>query len=220
MQNASSSPSPEILWTPGPEQLQSSRLVHYQRWLERERGVATRDYAELWRWSVDDLSRFWQSIWSYFDIQADGDREPALGRHEMPSAEWFPKARLNFAEHVFRHARPDQPAVIARGEDGPVQHISWAELERSTAALAATLRGWGVRPGDRVASYMPNRPETLIAFLACASIGAVWSSCATDMGASVVLDRLRQIEPKGCSPSTATATAASGTTGSTWSTSC
>ena len=196
MQNDSPSPSPEILWTPGPEQLQSSRLVQYQRWLEREQGVTTRDYAELWHWSVDDLSRFWQSIWSYFDIQADGDREPALGRREMPGAQWFPNARLNFAEHVFRNATPDQPAVIARGENGPVQHISWAELERSTAALAATLRGWGVRPGDRVASYMPNRPETLIAFLACATIGAVWSSCATDMGASVVLDRLRQIEPK------------------------
>jgi len=196
MHNDAFPPSTEILWTPGPEQLLSSRLVDYQRWLEREKGVATQDYAELWRWSVDDIARFWQSIWSYFDIQADGDREPALGRREMPGAEWFPNARLNFAEHVFRHATPDQPAVIARSEDGPVQHISWAELERSTAALAATLRGWGVGPGDRVASYMPNRPETLIAFLACASIGAIWSSCATDMGASVVLDRLRQIEPK------------------------
>jgi len=196
MHNASSSPSNDILWTPGPAQLQSSRLVHYQGWLEREQGVAIGDYTQLWRWSVEDISRFWQSMWRYFDVQADGSHEPALGRRDMPGAEWFPNARLNFAEHVFRNATPDQPAVIARSEDGAVQHISWAQLERSTAALAATLRGWGVQPGDRVASYMPNRPETLIAFLACASIGAVWSSCATDMGASVVLDRLRQIEPK------------------------
>lgn len=188
--------SAEVLWTPGPEQLQSSRLVQYQRWLEQEKGLVTRDYAELWRWSVEDLDRFWQSIWSFFDVQADGSREPALGRRTMPGAEWFPNARLNFAEHVFRNATPEQPAVIARSEDGPLQRISWAELERSTAALAATLRDWGVRPGDRVASYMPNRPETLIAFLACASIGAVWSSCAPDMGVSVVLDRLRQTEPK------------------------
>jgi len=107
-----------------------------------------------------------------------------------------PQCPAELCEHVFRHATPDQPAVIAHSEDEPLQCISWAELERSTAALAATLRGWGVQPGDRVASYMPNRPETLIAFLACASIGAVWSSCAPDMGASVVLDRLRQIEPK------------------------
>lgn len=196
MHSDTPSRSAEVLWTPGPEQLQSSRLVQYQRWLAQEKGLVTRDYAELWRWSVEDIDRFWQSIWSFFDVQADGSREPALGRRTMPGAEWFPNARLNFAEHVFRNATPEQPAVIARSEDGPLQHISWAELERSTAALAATLRDWGVRPGDRVASYMPNRPETLIAFLACASIGAVWSSCAPDMGASVVLDRLRQTEPK------------------------
>ena len=156
----------------------------------------THDYAQLWRWSVEDLDRFWLSIWSFFDVQAVGCREPALGRLTMPGAEWFPNARLNFAEHVFRNATPEQPAVIARSEDVPLQRISWAELERSTAALAATLRDWGVRPGDRVGSYMPNRPETLIAFLACASIGAIWSSCAPDMGVSVVLDRLRQTEPK------------------------
>lgn len=185
-----------ILWTPGPKQLQSSRLVQYQDWLAREKGVVTHEYTNLWRWSVEHLDVFWQSIWSFFDIQADGEREPALGQRGMPGAEWFPNARLNFAEHVFRGATPNQPAVIARSEDVPLQHISWAELERATAALAATLRGWGVGPGDRVASYMPNRPETVIAFLACASIGAIWSSCAPDMGAPVVLDRLRQIEPK------------------------
>ena len=185
-----------ILWTPGPEQLQSSRLVQYQNWLAREKGVVTHEYTNLWRWSVEHLDVFWQSIWSFFDIQADGEREPALGQRGMPGAEWFPNARLNFAEHVFRGATPNQPAVIARSEDVPLQHISWAELERATAALAATLRGWGVGPGDRVASYMPNRPETVIAFLACASIGAIWSSCAPDMGAPVVLDRLRQIQPK------------------------
>ena len=188
--------APAILWTSGPEQLQSSRLVQYQRWLAQEKGVATQDYAELWRWSVENLDDFWQSIWSFFDVQADGEREPALASRTMPGAQWFPNARLNFAEHIFRNRTAEWPALIARSEDGPVQHISWAELERATAAVAATLRSWGVGPGDRVASFMPNRPETVIAFLACASIGAIWSSCAPDMGASVVLDRLRQIEPK------------------------
>lgn len=196
MQNDTTSQPARVLWTPGTEQLQRSRLAHYQRWLAQEKRIVTRDYAELWRWSVDDLEGFWQSIWDFFDIQADGAREPALGRQAMPGAQWFPNARLNFAEHVFRNATSEHPAVIARREDGPLKHISWADLERSTSALAATLRSWGVQPGDRVASYMPNRPETLIAFLACASIGAIWSSCAPDMGASVVLDRLRQIEPK------------------------
>ncbi|WP_341317088.1 acetoacetate--CoA ligase [Paraburkholderia sp. IMGN_8] len=196
MQNDTIPQTTQILWTPGTEQLQSSRLVQYQRWLSEEKGIVARDYAELWRWSVDDLEGFWQSIWDFFDIRADGVREPALGRRTMPGAEWFPNVRLNFAEHVFRNATPERPAVIARSEDVPLQHISWADLERSTSALAATLRNWGVQPGDRVASYMPNRPETLIAFLACASIGAIWSSCAPDMGAPVVLDRLRQIEAK------------------------
>jgi acetoacetyl-CoA synthetase len=186
----------QLLWTPGTEQLNSSRLVQYQRWLSAERGIHTHDYGELWRWSVENLEDFWQSIWDFFDIQSDGEREPVLTSMQMPGAQWFPDARLNFAEHVFRNANQEQPAVIARSEDVPLRRISWAELESSTAALAATLRDWGVMPGDRVASYMPNLPETLIAFLACASIGAVWSSCAPDMGASVVLDRLRQIEPK------------------------
>lgn len=185
-----------VLWKPGPEQLEHSGLVQYQRWLAEEKGIVTQDYAELWRWSVDHLDDFWQSIWSYFDIQADGEREPTLGARTMPGAEWFPNARLNFAEHVFRNRKADQAAVIARSEDLPLQQISWDELERKTAALAATLRSWGVGPGDRVASFMPNRPETVIALLACASIGAIWSSCAPDMGAQVVLDRLRQIEPK------------------------
>lgn len=196
MQNTMISPSAEILWTPGPEQLQRSRLVHYQRWLAETMGIVTQNYAELWRWSIQDLDAFWQSIWSFFDVQADGAREPALGQRSMPGAQWFPNARLNFAEHVFRNRPSDQPAVIARSEDVPLQTLSWAELEHATAAVAATLRSWGVGPGDRVASYMPNRPETVIAFLACASIGAIWSSCAPDMGAPVILDRLRQIEPK------------------------
>ena len=169
MLNDTISRTTEILWTPGPEQLESSRLVQYQRWLAQEKGVVSHDYAELWRWSVEHLDDFWQSIWSYFDIQADGAREPTLGCRTMPGAQWFPNARLNFAEHVFRNRTADHPAVIARSEDIPLQHISWAELERTTAALAATLRSWGVGPGDRVASYMPNRPETVAAFLACAS---------------------------------------------------
>ncbi len=196
MQDAPPLEAPEILWTPGPELLQHSRLAQYQRWLAQEYGVVTHDYAELWRWSITHLDDFWQSIWRFFDIQADGTHEPALGRRSMPGAEWFPNARLNFAEHIFRNRTVQWPALIAHSEDVPLQQVSWAELERATAAVAATLRSWGVGPGDRVASYMPNRPETVIAFLACASIGAIWSSCAPDMGAPVVLDRLRQIEPK------------------------
>ena len=115
---------------------------------------------------------------------------------QMPGIQWFPNARLNFAEHVFRNATSEYPVMLAHREGAPLREISWEELERTTAALAAQLRSWGVQPGDRVASYTPNLPETVIAFLACASVGAIWSSCAPDMGANMVLDRLRQIEPK------------------------
>jgi acetoacetyl-CoA synthetase len=186
----------ELLWTPSPEQVRSSRLARYQAWLSEHNGVHTRTYDELWRWSIGDLDGFWQSIWTHFDVMADGSPEPVLAERRMPHAQWFPNARLNYAEHIFRNATTERPAILAHREEAPLQTISWADLERDTAALAGHLRSLGVQAGDRVASYMPNRPETVVAFLACASIGAIWSSCAPDMGPTVVLDRLRQIEPK------------------------
>jgi len=184
-----------LLWSPSPEQAQASRLHDYQQWLASHRGVQTTSYETLWRWSTDDLEGFWQSIWDYFDVTGEGERKPALAGRQMPGARWFPNMRLNYAENLLRNATTERPAIIARTENAPVREVTWAELERDTAALAASMRSWGVRPGDRVAGYLPNRPETVVAFLACASIGAIWSSCAPDMGPSVVLDRLRQIEP-------------------------
>ncbi|MGJ7506010.1 acetoacetate--CoA ligase [Variovorax sp. GT1P44] len=185
----------ELLWSPSPEQASASRLHHYQQWLADGRGVQTSNYEDLWRWSIDELEAFWQSICDYFDVIAEGEREPALARRQMPGARWFPNLRLNYAENVMRNATTKRPAILARTENAPLREVSWAELERDTAALAARMRAWGVGPGDRVAGYLPNRPETVVAFLACASIGAIWSGCAPDMGPSVVLDRLRQIEP-------------------------
>lgn len=186
----------EILWAPRLDQIEPTRLAAYMRWLASERGLNFESYDALWRWSVDELEAFWQSIWDFFDVQADGSCELVLGSTAMPGAKWFPNTRLNYAEHVFRHASDDRPALIARSEDTGTHEVSWADMRRDTAALAARLRGLGVGPGDRVASYMPNRAETVVAFLACASLGAIWSSCAPDMGATVVLDRFRQIEPK------------------------
>jgi acetoacetyl-CoA synthetase len=186
----------DVLWQATPAQAAQTRLASYQRWLAANRGVDLQAYADLWSWSVGDIECFWQTVWDFFDVQADGSPEPVLASTAMPGAEWYPNARLNYAEHVFRQATTERPALIARAEDAPVREVSWAELERDTGAFAARLRQWGVGPGDRVASYLPNRVETVVAFLACASIGAIWSSCAPDMGAGVVLDRLRQIEPK------------------------
>ncbi len=186
----------DLLWEPSPAQKESSRLAHYMRWLADERGQRFDTYQALWQWSVDDLEPFWDSVWDYFDVQADGNRQPVLSTHQMPGAQWYPNTRLNYAEHTFRMATTERPALVARSEDAPTREVSWAELQRDTGALAAKLRGLGIVAGDRVASYLPNRPETVVAFLACASIGAVWSSCAPDMGATVVLDRFKQIEPK------------------------
>lgn len=185
------------LWQPSPQRVAASTLARYQRWLaERGLGPAGDDYAALWAWSIADLDAFWRSIWAFFDVQADGSPERVLAERTMPGAQWFPDVRLNYAEHVFRHATDARCALVARAEDEPLRELGWAELRRDVGALAATLRGLGVGTGDRVAAYLPSRAETVIAFLACASIGAVWSSCSPDMGPSVVTDRLRQIEPK------------------------
>ena len=197
--NPLASPAPvegTLLWQATPEQVAASALAAYERWLLAERGLQFADYRDLWRWSVDHIEPFWQSIWDHFQVLADGSCQPVLGSRQMPGASWFPNARLNYAEHVFRNTTDARPALITRREDAPVQQVSWADLQRDTGALAERLRALGVEAGDRVAAYLPNRAETVVAFLACASIGAIWSSCGPDMGATVVLDRLRQIEPK------------------------
>ena len=186
----------DLLWTPSAARQSASRLADYQRWLAQRRGLPPDDYAALWRWSVERLEDFWESVWDFFDVQAEGSRVPVLASRELPGATWYPNARLNYAEHVFRNAACERPAIVARSEDAAPREVSWAELRRDTAAFAATLRVLGIGPGDRVASYLPNRAETVVAFLACASIGAIWTSCGPDMGATVVLDRLRQVEPK------------------------
>jgi acetoacetyl-CoA synthetase len=186
----------DVLWTPSPEQIAPTRIAEYLRWLEHHHGLKFDHYEALWQWSTDELEVFWQSIWDFFGVQANGPSQPVLGSREMPGANWFPNTQLNYAEHIFRNANATRPALVVRTENEPVRYVSWVELERCTGALAAKLREQGVVQGDRVASYMPNRSETVIAFLACASLGAIWSSCAPDMGATVVLDRFRQIEPK------------------------
>jgi acetoacetyl-CoA synthetase len=186
----------ELLCTPSPQQIQASRLHDYQGWLARHCGIPASSYDALRQWSTRDLEAFWQSIWDYGEVVGEGERQPALANRQMPGARWFPHTRLNYAENVFRYATADRPAIIARTEHAPLREMSWSQLERDTAPLSAQLRAWDIGPGDRVASYLPNWPETVTAFLACASIGAIWSSCAPDMGPTVVLERLRQIEPK------------------------
>ena len=172
----------------------------YQNWLREQRGIAFDDYDALWRWSTTDLDAFWQSIWDYMGIQSPTPHTAVLADDRMPGATWFPGAQVNYAREVLRHVDAAHAAglsaIVSDNERGEVREMSWPELRRQVASVALTLRGLGVQRGDRVAAYLPNVPETMVAFLACSSIGAVWSVCAPDMGTAAVADRFSQIEPK------------------------
>ena len=172
----------------------------YQDWLSARRGLSFDRYDDLWHWSVTDLPAFWQSVWDYFELQSPTPHRAVLENDRMPGARWFPGAQVNYAQQVFRHVQPAHaagfPAIVSRNERGDHRELSWPELRRQVAALALHLRAQGVQPGDRVAAYLPNVPEAMVAFLATVSLGAVWSICAPDMGTHAVLDRFRQIEPK------------------------
>ena len=172
----------------------------YQNWLRDERGLSFATYNDLWRWSVTELDAFWQSIWDYFDFQSPMPHTAVLLNNVMPGAKWFPGAQTNYARQVFRHVQPAHAAgflaVISHNEKGLRREMTWPELRRQVAAMALHLQAQGVQPGDRVAAYLPNIPEAMVAFLATVSVGGVWSICAPDMGTNAVLDRFKQIEPK------------------------
>jgi acetoacetyl-CoA synthetase len=189
-------PAPKLLWEPSADRIERATLTKFARWLADSRGLRLDSYDELWRWSADDLDGFWSSICEYFEVRFDTPADRVLGRREMPGAEWFPGARVSYAEHIFRDRADDELAIQHASEVRPLSAWTWGELRAQTAAIAAGLRALGVVEGDRVAAFMPNIPETVAAFLACASIGAVWSSAAPEFGARSVIDRFAQIEPK------------------------
>jgi len=172
----------------------------YQNWLRDQRGLTFDTYNDLWRWSVTDLDAFWQSIWDYFEMRSPTPHTAVLANNVMPGATWFPGAKINYADQVLRHVQPAHaagfPAVISLNEKGQRREMGWPELRRQVAAMALHLQTQGVQPGDRVAAYLPNIPEAMVAFLATVSVGGVWSICAPDMGTNAVLDRFKQIEPK------------------------
>ena len=178
----------------------NSQMARYRDWLRDQRGLNFQGYEELRQWSVRDIDAFWRSIWDYFDLQSPTPHSAVLAQRKMPGAVWFPGATVNYARQVLRHVEAadaaGMPAIVSSGEDGALKETSWPELRRKVAALAIHLKAQGVRSGDRVAAYLPNIPETIIAFLATASIGAIWSVCAPDMAAPAVIDRFKQIEPK------------------------
>jgi acetoacetyl-CoA synthetase len=177
-----------VLWEPGEELLRDSKMARYMA----ARGFSS--YDELWRWSVDDLEGFWRSLWELYEVGPLPTR--VLGSTEMPGAEWFPGTQLNYAEHLFRGARDGETAIVHASESRALAELSWDGLADAVARCAAGLRRLGVGRGDRVVAYMPNVAETVIAFLATASLGAIWSSCAPEFGTPTVVDRFAQIEPK------------------------
>lgn len=186
----------QLLWEPSAEWLADANITAFVAWLGETRGLEFADYAELHRWSVEHLDDFWAAIWEYFDIKASAPYERVLGRRSMPRAEWFPGARLNYAEHIFRSATADAPALLYAAEGESLTELSWGDLESGVRAVARWLQKAGVEPGDRVAAYLTNSPEAVIAMLATTSIGAIWTAVSPDFGTPSVLDRFSQLEPK------------------------
>ena len=185
------------LWTPSAERVAGARMTTFMRWAGERHEREFADYHSLWQWSVDELEQFWGDIWEYGGVLSSAPYERVLSSREMPGAHWFEGARLNYAENMLMRERdPNAVAVLHESELRPLSELTWGQLLRQVAEVAEGLRTLGVARGDRVAAYMPNVPETLIAFLACASIGAIWSCAAPEFGARGVVDRFAQIEPK------------------------
>ncbi|HEX6422946.1 MAG TPA: acetoacetate--CoA ligase [Acidimicrobiales bacterium] len=183
-----------LLWEPPADVPELSRIGRYLRWLAVERGLSFDGYDDLWRWSVDDLDTFWRSIWDHFQLDSATPVGAALADSRMPGARWFPGVELNYAAHALR-SEPDGPAIVGRSQSRGRVEVSMVELRDQVARCRAGLIRLGVGRGDCVAAYLPNIPETVVAFLATASLGAIWSSCAPEFGTRSVVDRLRQIEP-------------------------
>ncbi|MBT0566204.1 acetoacetate--CoA ligase [Williamsia sp. CHRR-6] len=188
---------PEVLWAPSDERIAASALREYLDWLEDREGREFRDHDALWAWSVADLDRSWTSIVDYYEIGLSRPWAQVRTTEAMPRTRWFPGAQLNWAREALRHGRDDQQALVCvREGDGPTRHVTYTELRRSVGALAGWLRRAGVRPGDRVAAYLPNTEHAVIGVLATAAVGAVWVCCAPDFGPDGTVSRLSQLTPR------------------------
>ncbi len=187
-----------VLWTPSQERADASTMAAFERFLGETRGLTFEDYNAMWRWSVSDLEGFWEAIWEFFNIRASRRYTEVLVNRAMPGAQWCPGAMLNYADNLLRHAedRPEDIAIVSYSETSGRAQLTWKQMRARVASLASHLRQMGVEQGDRVVAVLPNTDAALIAFLATASIGAVWSICAPDMGHVAIVDRFKQIAPK------------------------
>lgn len=184
------------LWEPSEAFKNKTVIVRYMKWLQDNKNLKFDNYESLRQWSVEHIEDFYESIWQFFEIESGTAYQQVLNSHKMPGAKWFNGATLNYAEHVFRSYSDKHPAIISESETRALTELSWADLQNQVAKMAAYLRSLGVEEGDRVVAYMPNIPETAVAFLAACSMGAVWSAASPDFGTGSVLDRFQQISPK------------------------
>ena len=190
--------SGKTLWTPTPERADASRMAQFERFVADSQNLTFEDYNAMWRWSVTDLESFWTAIWDFFDVRASVRPEKLLVKRQMPDMEWGTGGFLNYAENILKHSdtQPDKTALIVQSETFGRSEMTWGQLRDQVASVAAHLARMGVGQGDRVVAILPNTEPALIGFLASASLGAIWSLCAPDMGHVAILDRFKQIEPK------------------------
>ena len=184
------------VWHPRPQRAAAANLTRYRNWLDQQHGLDLADYRALHRWSIEDLPAFWSSLFTFCDLKHHEPWQTPLASRAMPRARWFPGCTLNYAENVFAKRSAERPMLLHSDESGLLASLSWEDAEMQVAALAACLRELGVQRGDRVVAFLPNIPEAVLALLATASIGAIWSSCAPEFGSQSVLERFQQIEPK------------------------
>jgi acetoacetyl-CoA synthetase len=186
----------KMLWEPSEKRIQNTNMYRFMNFVNTKFNQNLTEYTSLYQWSIDNIPDFWAAVWEFVDIKASQTYDQVIDdATKMPGAQWFSGARLNFAENLLRF-RDDRTALVFRGEDRVVRRMTYAELYDETARVAGSLKSVGVQAGDRVAGFMPNMPETIIAMLAAASIGAAWSSCSPDFGTKGLLDRFGQVEPK------------------------
>ncbi|MBQ6294214.1 MAG: acetoacetate--CoA ligase [Lachnospiraceae bacterium] len=187
----------KVLWTPSDEVKYGCRMADFMRYVNAHRGTDFREYKDLYQWSITEIPAFWDELWHYFDIVCSKPFDAVVDDlNKFPGAKWFVGARLNYAENLLRYCDRERTAITFRGEDYERREMTWHELLRQAKDLATAFRKEGLKPGDAVAGYLPNLPETIIAMLAAASVGAVWCSCATDIGAIAATDRVGQVKPK------------------------
>jgi len=186
----------EVVWRPPADVLDTTRVGAFLRWLRTERDVELAGHEELWRWSVDELEAFWAAIWEFFEVTDHGFRDAVLEQRVMPGAKWFTGSRLNYAEQALKGCGADDAsAILGRSQTRSDVDLTWRELRDQVARARRVLHDLGVGPGDRVAGYLPNTPEAVVAFLATAGLGAIWTSCAIEFGPRSVIDRFGQVEP-------------------------